>query len=65
MSRNSIEKRSTLGEKNWLNRSRCNPESATFIPVSHNLPDRFQKFQQSNVSIRNLGSDESSLENRY
>lgn len=65
MSRNSIEKRSTLGEKNWVNRSRCNPESATSIPTSPNLPDRYQQFQQSTVSIRKLPSDEGSLENRY
>lgn len=65
MSRNSIEKRSKLAEKHWLNRSRCNPESATSIPLSPNLPERYQKFQQSTVSIRNVPAHENSLESRY
>lgn len=61
MSRNSIEKRSTLAERGWVNRSRCNPESATSIMVSPNLPERFQKFQDSTVSTHNLGVDANSL----
>lgn len=44
MRRNSIEKRSTLLEKSWVNRSRCNPESATSIVIPSTLLPKHQKY---------------------
>lgn len=65
MSRNSIEKRSTMLEKSWVNRSRCNPESTTSINLGVNLPTKPAKYQDSQVSIRNPCMDTNSLETRY
>jgi len=65
MLRNSIEKRSALNQKGVVDRSRCNPESATSIAISSNLQERYQKIPESSASIRNLALDTNSLESRF
>lgn len=65
MSRNSIEKRSMILEKSWINRSRCNPESSTSIVISPVLPSRQSKNQDSNTNMKNQTADNGSLQSRY
>lgn len=65
MSRNSIEKRSFMLEKTWLNSSRLNPESSTSIVISPTPCIRKLKSQESLTSIKNTHRDTETLENRY
>jgi hypothetical protein len=65
MSRNSIEKRSRMLEKSYLNRSRCNPESSTSIVISPFTPTRQQRPIQDSISATNNQPNKDSLESRY
>lgn len=65
MSRNSIEKRSIMLDKSWVNGSRCNPESSTSIAISPVLPSKPFKNQDPITPIKNQNIDNGSLQNRY
>lgn len=65
MNRNSIEKRSMILEKSWMNRSRCNPESSTSIAISPILSSKQFRNQESSTTIKNQGIENGPLQSRY